>query len=326
MLIPLGNFVFRSPFSNWLWNTSVSHSWRVIRLAGMLVIAFILTARSIRLYLRLTPGSLALCGALLLGSSVWGPLHALGAGGLVWLTYTGFQLAKQPEENVGHRAGAPGFLGTHCENTLPALEDLIRRDNAGELPPGALSYVEFDVHETRDGELVILHDLQSVLRASETHEVNAEAAAQLRSAMPDLDRAQVKDVDFAQLQLLHVGGREGLRIPRLADFLGSCQRLGLRRTVAVEVKCVHSDAGRASFIQLLRAYKEQHCAKLEQECPGGDYAPFGWLAAISFPFLWAPSFGEFGTAQWRRWGIEFKKAGIPARSCVVHHIDLVSGA
>ena len=48
------------------------------------------------------------------------------------------------------------------------------------------------MQETRDGELVILHDLQSVLRASETHEVNAEAAAQLRSAMPDLDRAQVK--------------------------------------------------------------------------------------------------------------------------------------
>ncbi len=29
-----------------------------------------------------------------------------------------------------------------------------------------------------------------------------------------------QDVDFAQLQLLHVGGRKGLRIPRLADFLG----------------------------------------------------------------------------------------------------------
>lgn len=36
--------------------------------------------------------------------------------------------------------------GTHCENTLPALEDLIRRDNAGELAPGPLVYVEFDVH------------------------------------------------------------------------------------------------------------------------------------------------------------------------------------
>jgi hypothetical protein len=48
------------------------------------------------------------------------------------------------------------------------------------------------VQETRDGELVILHDLQSVLHASELHEVNMEAAAQLRSAVPDLHRAQVK--------------------------------------------------------------------------------------------------------------------------------------
>ena len=43
-------------------------------------------------------------------------------------------------------AGSDVFAGTHCENTFPALEDLIRRDNAGELPSGALVYVEFDVH------------------------------------------------------------------------------------------------------------------------------------------------------------------------------------
>ncbi len=36
--------------------------------------------------------------------------------------------------------------GAFCENTLPALEDLIKRDNAGELPAGELVYVEFDVH------------------------------------------------------------------------------------------------------------------------------------------------------------------------------------
>ncbi len=46
--------------------------------------------------------------------------------------------------------------------------------------------------ETADGELVALHDLQSVLRASVVHKINAEAAAQLRAAVPDLDRAQVK--------------------------------------------------------------------------------------------------------------------------------------
>lgn len=55
MLKRLGDFMFRSSFSNWLWNTSVGHSWRIIRLAGMIVIAVILTARSIRLYLRSAP-------------------------------------------------------------------------------------------------------------------------------------------------------------------------------------------------------------------------------------------------------------------------------
>lgn len=39
---------------------------------------------------------------------------------------------------------------------------------------------------------MVLHDLQSVLRASVAHEINAEAAAQLRAAVPDLDRAHVK--------------------------------------------------------------------------------------------------------------------------------------
>lgn len=186
-----------------------------------------------------------------------------------------------------------------------------------------LTYI---VQETADGELVVLHDLQSVLRASVGHKINAAAAAQLRASVPDLDRAQVKDVGHAQLQLLHVGGCEGLRVPRLAEFLECCKRCGVRKTVAVEVKCIHSDAGRNAFIRLLRQYKEEHCSKLEREFAGAEYPPFGWLAAISFPFLWAPSFGEFGSEEWRRWGSKFIEAGIPVTSCVVHHLDLVCGA
>ena len=48
----LSGFFFASTFSNWLWNTSVSHSWRCIRLTGMLLISIILTVRSYRLYIR----------------------------------------------------------------------------------------------------------------------------------------------------------------------------------------------------------------------------------------------------------------------------------
>jgi hypothetical protein len=51
-MLSLGDLLFRSRFSSWLYNTSVSHSWRIIRIAGMVVIAVILTGRSSRLYLR----------------------------------------------------------------------------------------------------------------------------------------------------------------------------------------------------------------------------------------------------------------------------------
>lgn len=96
-------------------------------------------------------------------------------------------------------------------------------------------------------------------------------------------------------------------------------------SLAVHLPCnqMHHDSNR---LVLRRQYKLEHCSKLEREFAGAEYPPFSWLAAISFPFLWAPSFGEFGSKEWRRWGREFIEAGIPVKSCVVHHLDLVSGA
>lgn len=100
MLRPLGNFVFRSSFSNWLWNTSVSHSWRVIRLAGMLVIAVILTARSIRLYWR--------CGLLLSHISaaalrMWDVLLDV-----VWMLLLAFGAPENNDQWLPARAPATG--------------------------------------------------------------------------------------------------------------------------------------------------------------------------------------------------------------------------
>ena len=80
------------------------------------------------------------------------------------------------------------------------------------------------------------------------------------------------------------------------------------------------------MIVLRREYKEGHCAQLEEERPRHKYTPFGWAGVISFPFLWAPSYGEFGSQRGRRWGQRFADAGIHVRSCVVHHLDLIEGA
>ena len=48
----LGNFFFRSRYSAWLWNTSISAPYRVVRIIAMTLIAWILLARSWRLFLR----------------------------------------------------------------------------------------------------------------------------------------------------------------------------------------------------------------------------------------------------------------------------------
>ena len=46
--------------------------------------------------------------------------------------------------------------------------------------------------ETSDGQLAVLHDLQSVLQASEGHSINTMGLMELSRAAPDLDRAEVK--------------------------------------------------------------------------------------------------------------------------------------
>eukprot|EP00891_Asterochloris_glomerata_P009407 jgi/Astpho2/9407/Aster-x0396 len=110
-----------------------------------------------------------------------------------------------------------------------------------------------------------------------------------------------------------------------APLIQCCQNVKLQRSIAVEVKSLFSDAGRQHFVDLLREYREGHCKELEQRCPQRKYEPFGFCAAISFPFFWAASFGEFGSPSWRRWGKDLKAAGIRTRCCIFHALDLTHG-
>ncbi|KAK9805574.1 hypothetical protein WJX72_006054 [[Myrmecia] bisecta] len=309
-----------SRFSNALWATSTSHPAQAVRLAGMVLISIILVTRSYRLFLRWDARTVLLLASLCpLLPWMALPLAIFGLAFLAW------QLRQQPEINAGHRSGAGGFKGPHCENTLEALADLIERDNGAEGPLAHLHYVEFDIHETADNKLVVLHDLGSVWHASKDAQINAAVGNDLQKQGVNIAKATAKDVTAAQLQTIHVGGRKGVRVPTLSQYLRCCQQLGLRRSIAVEIKSIWSDSGRAKFVELLRDYKLQHCLALEAACPERKYGPFGWVAAISFPFFFAPSFGEFGSAMWKEWGLRFRHAGIPARCCVLHSLDLLRG-
>ena len=77
---------------------------------------------------------------------------------------------------------------------------------------------------------------------------------------------------------------------------------------------------------LTREYKTTYCAQLDPKYTENQYKPFGWVSAISFPFNWAMSFGEFCQPEWKKWADEFNQKSLPVRSCVLHCLDLVPGA
>jgi len=78
------------------------------------------------------------------------------------------------------------------------VRHLIRADKKKAIAD--LYYVEFDVHETADGELAVLHDLGSMLAASRDAEVNAAPLQAIRGAGIDLQKATVQ---VGQLAVVH---------------------------------------------------------------------------------------------------------------------------
>ena len=139
----MDNSSYHSRFSNQAYNITIRHLWRIIRLAGMVVIAVVLTGRCLMLFIRsmhrrakpkhcmsalctplmrkstsghiavfrATPRHMAILAILALSANVGGLSMALGAGSAAWLLDTALLLAQLPEENLGHRAGAQGFAG-----------------------------------------------------------------------------------------------------------------------------------------------------------------------------------------------------------------------
>ena len=115
--------------------------------------------------------------------------------------------------------------------------------------------------------------------------------------------------------------------------------------VAVEVKSLHSAAGRQAFLDALVHYKaavaskqsqttsviEQHHSPSKQQQHQADsnepqfYKPFGGTAicCIGFPSAVQGSFGRFGSAQYRAWKHKFRAAGIPVHCVVLHSLNLM---
>lgn len=311
--------IFNAPVVGAAYRHLLLSSRRGPRLLGLAILALAFIARTARQWG--SPRQLRLVAALLVAACEAAfftrPLLLLAAavGCAVALILS---VAILPDDETGHRAGAEGFGGELCENTVEAAAALLRREAAkGPLPH--FPYLEFDVQETADGELAVFHD--SLLnRAFPTPAVshNAAAAAQLEAATGIPFRLlTVQDLTLAQLQSLHLGGRAGLKVPSLQQFLDACEAAGAKRSLAIEVKKMLTDAARQRFIDAVSGYRQRSASRLERDASALRHCCrwLGWAGVISFPHLFASAFGEYGSPEWRRWAAEFKARRIPVRSC-----------
>lgn len=319
---------FRGSHAAALYNMPFTNPVQAVKVAGMVIISLALVLRSARLFVG--PDLQTAVGAAVLAACIvrFGYGNTLLVVTLLATAVLSVLLHDMPTDNAGHRAGGHGYGGPQPqENTLEALRDLIRRDNAKDCGPlQKLAYVECDVHETKDGVLVVFHDDTLKRAIPDADGLNAAPLAALREVGLSLNTARIHQMTAAQLQGFHLGGINGSHIPTLQDYLRVCTEEGLRRSIAVEVKTLQTDVGRQQLLDLMRGYAADNSGRLEQSWPQLKYNLFGWAAVIAFPQTWAQNFGEFKSDGWRFWARKFGDAGMPVKSCVFHWLLLTYGA
>ena len=129
--------------------------------------------------------------------------------------------------NLGHRLG--GDVLPHAGNTLQCL-----RSARGLQVHKKFRYWEFDVHESKDGELIVFHD-DFITRDSK--------AIQLHQ----LDANEIRRVGLEEHEI---------EIPTLSQVLEALGKT--EKPVRVEIKNLHSDTGKMKFIDLVANAKEKY--------------------------------------------------------------------
>lgn len=72
-------------------------------------------------------------------------------------------------------------------------------------------------------------------------------------------------------------------------------------------------------------WMKPHADKLAAQHPGRRHPRLGFLSVISFPHLYAASFGEFGSASCRHWTMRLVDAGMPVRCCILDAFSFAHG-
>jgi len=149
-------------------------------------------------------------------------------------------------ENLGHRLGGDVYK---YENTLvcykKALKNLQQKKN--------FKYVEFDIRETKDHELVVFHD-SKIERVIPQNKHNIKILTRVLTKNK-FEKIRIKDLTLKELRALSIA--KDVHVPTLEDILESSVKWNLKKPMHIEIKFLHSDEARYKLIDLIAKYNKK---------------------------------------------------------------------
>lgn len=220
------------------------------------------------------------------------------------------------EANMGHRAGAgpKGHYKSLPENSISALKaSLIGFDQYKAIQDQKkFVYMEFDLQETADGEVVLFHD-EDFSRLLPNNAINREALADIlanpavRMRMggknPRHEDLRIKHLTLEQLHTLTLGSSLTEKVATLEEFLEKSLRWNIRKPMTFEIKKFHSDKGRMKLLKMVKEYKDTYLSqqdirfesKYDMDPSGISFLAFKKNLEKSFPLKkWCPIFRRYG--------------------------------
>ena len=149
-------------------------------------------------------------------------------------------------KNLGHRMGGDKYKP---ENTLycykKALAHLQDKND--------FLYVELDIQETKDGQIVVFHDTNSIKRLVPQSRHNLKILKDILHKKK-FDKIQISDLTLSQTNKLSL--EKNTHIPMLEEVLKASVKWKLRKPMLIEIKSLKSDKCRNDLISLVLKFTQ----------------------------------------------------------------------
>jgi len=227
--------------------------------------------------------------------------------------------------NLGHRSGGDVF--THLpENSIEVLSLALSGDNtyAPIQDSPEFEYLEFDVWETKDHELVVFHDL-SLKRLLPYEGDNIAVYNEMKkngAVTKPTWLLSIKHLTLEQIKKLSLLGDSRYKVPTLEEYLEEVRKHDLIKPIVLEIKYIKSEEAKEKMIELFSRFKEEYMEGRDVVYVDGFDLPKVSTQFMAFKMFFNLTFGLAPKAH-KRWCGTLKENGFDSVSrCMFHRQNL----